>query len=157
MSTEDPSAPPQAAPVEAVGLWRDVRDAIVGVRRDYTQGKIARAILLLAIPMVLEMVMQSVFGIVDVFFVGKLGPGPVAIVGLSDSLLMLVFSLAVGLSMGTTAMVARRVGEGSNEGASTAAIQAIVLGFVMAVTASSVALRCRTLSFPSGTLIATSG
>ena len=133
MPEEDPSTPPPAAAVETAGFWRDVRDAIVGVRRNYTQGKIARAILLLAIPMVLEMCMQSVFGIVDVFFVGKLGPGPVAIVGLTDSLLMLVFSLAVGLSMGTTAMVARRVGEGSNEAASVAAVQAIVLGFLMAV------------------------
>ena len=133
MPDEDPSTPPPAAAVEPAGFWRDVRDAIVGVRRNYTQGKIARAILLLAIPMVLEMCMQSVFGIVDVFFVGKLGPGPVAIVGLTDSLLMLVFSLAVGLSMGTTAMVARRVGEGSNEAASVAAVQAIVLGFLMAV------------------------
>ena len=126
-----PAAP--AAPIAPTGFWRDVRDAIVGVRQDYTQGSIGRAVLLLGIPMVLEMSMQSVFAVVDVFFVGKLGSAAVAIVGLSDSLLMLVFSVAVGLSMGTTAMVARRIGEGSPKEAGTAASQAILLGLLLSL------------------------
>ena len=126
-----PAAP--AAPIAPAGFWRDVRDAIVGVRQDYTQGSIGRAVLLLGIPMVLEMSMQSVFAVVDVFFVGKLGSAAVAIVGLSDSLLMLVFSVAVGLSMGTTAMVARRIGEGSPKEAGTAASQAILLGLLLSL------------------------
>ena len=116
-----------------MGLWRDVVDAVRGVPRDYTQGTIGRAVLLLAIPMVLEMSMQSLFMVVDVFFVGKRGPDAVAIVGLTDSLLMLVFSIAIGLSMGATAMVARRVGEGDVDAAAVAAIQVIALGFVLAL------------------------
>ncbi len=115
------------------GFWSDVVAAVRGVPRDYTKGKIGRAVMLLAIPMVLEMSMQSLFMVVDVFFVGKLGPDAVAIVGLSDSLLMLVFSIAIGLSMGATAMVARRVGEGDVEAAAVAAVQVITVGFVLAL------------------------
>ncbi len=114
-------------------LWRDVVDAIRGVARDHTQGPIGRAVLLLAIPMVLEMSMQSLFMVVDVFFVGKLGPDAVAIVGLCDSILMLVFSVAIGLSMGATAMVARRVGEGKLEEAGVASVQVIAVGFVLSI------------------------
>ena len=130
MST--PAEPPTDEP-SRTGLWRDVADAVRGVPRDYTQGPIGRAVLLLAIPMVLEMSMQSLFMVVDVFFVGKLGPDAVAIVGLTDSLLMLVFSIAIGLSMGATAMVARRVGEGDIDAAAVAAIQVIAVGFVLAL------------------------
>ncbi len=97
------------------GAWTDIRNSIRGVPRDYTTGNIGRAVMLLAIPMVLEMSMQSLFAVVDVFFVARLGPEAVAILGLSDSLLALVFSVAIGLCMGTTAMVARRIGEGSPE------------------------------------------
>jgi putative MATE family efflux protein len=111
----------------------DVRKALVGAPMDYTTGTIGRSIVLLAIPMVLEMSMQSLFGVADVFFVGKLGPDAVAVVGMTDSILMLVFAVAIGLSMGTTAMVARRIGEGDPERASITAVQAIALGSILAV------------------------
>jgi len=121
----------QTAPAEQVGVWSAIRDSIRGVQRDYTTGHIGRAVMLLAIPMVLEMSMQSLFAVVDVYFVGRLGPEAVAILGLSDSLLMLVFSVAIGLSMGTAAMVARRIGEGSPELAAVAAVQAIATGIAV--------------------------
>ena len=128
MSYEDAQA---VAPSRG-GLWVDVRDSIRGVERDYTTGKIGRAVVLLAIPMVLEMSMQSLFAVVDVFFVARLGPEAVAILGLSDSLLALVFAVAIGLCMGTTAMVARRIGEGAPQQAAVAAVQAIATGVVVA-------------------------
>jgi Na+-driven multidrug efflux pump len=117
----------QAAPLPR-SLWRDIRAVLVGAPVDCTTGSIGRAVLILAVPMVLEMSMQSLFGVVDVFFVGKLGPEAVAVVGVTDSILMLVFAVAIGLSMGTTAMVARRVGEGDLPAAARAAVQAILLG-----------------------------
>ncbi|MEE2791254.1 MAG: MATE family efflux transporter, partial [Acidobacteriota bacterium] len=91
------------------GIWVAIRDSFRGRQRDYTTGSIGRAVALLAVPMVLEMAMQSLFAVVDVFFVARLGPEAVAILGLTDSLLALVFSVAIGLCIGTTAMVARRI------------------------------------------------
>ncbi len=123
----------QTAPAPRDGLWVNVRDSLRGVPRDYTTGTIGRAVVLLAIPMVLEMSMQSLFAVVDVFFVGRLGPEAVAILGLSDSLLALIFAVAIGLAMGTAAMVARRVGEGSTEQATVAAVQAIATGVVVSI------------------------
>jgi putative MATE family efflux protein len=113
----------------ARGEWRGVVwDALRGRGGDPTQGRIGRAILLLAIPMVLEMVMESLFAIVDIFFVSQLGPGAVAAVGLTESLLALIYTVAMGLGIGVTAMVARRVGEGHEEEAAVATVQAILLG-----------------------------
>jgi putative MATE family efflux protein len=109
-------------------LWSSIREALRGSHQDYTTGNLNRAILLLAIPMVLEMVLESLFAVVDVFFVGRLGADAVATVGLTESLLSLVFAVAIGLSMSTTAMVARRIGEKDPEDASVAGVQAIVLG-----------------------------
>ncbi len=123
-----PTPKPLAAP-----LWPDIRAAVRGVKQDYTSLPIRRAILLLAVPMVLEMAMQSLFAIVDVYFVGRLGSNPVAILGLADSLLAIVMSVAMGLSMGTAAMVARRVGERKPGRAAVAAVQAIILGFAVAM------------------------
>src|SRR6201987_2814603 len=110
------------------GLWSSIREAIRGSHQDYTSGDLNRAILLLAIPMVLEMVLESLFAVVDVFFVGRVGANAVATVGLTESLLSLMFAVAIGLSMSTTAMVARRIGEKDPEDASVAGVQAIVLG-----------------------------
>ena len=122
-----------AGPVPGESIWGAVREALRGSRRNYTEGPIGRAILILAIPMVLEMVMESVFVVCDVFFVSKLGPDAVATVGLTESLLAIVYTIAMGLSIGVTATVARRTGEHDTEGASRTAAQAIVLGLIVSL------------------------
>jgi len=114
-------------------LWPSIREALRGSHQDYTSGNLNLAILLLAIPMVLEMVLESLFAVVDVFFVGRLGADAVATVGLTESLLSLIFAVAIGLSMSTTAMVARRIGEKDPEDASVAGVQAIVLGLTVSL------------------------
>jgi len=116
------------------GFWGDVREAVAGTQRDFTEGSVGRAITLLAIPMVLEMVMESVFGIVNVFWVGRLGADAVATVGITESLLTLVFAVAMGLSMAATAMVARRIGEKDLRGAAIAAVQSIALGLAVSLS-----------------------
>src|SRR5215210_5600632 len=93
------------------GFWPTLREAFAGSHQDFTTGSIGRAIFLLSVPMVLEMAMESLFGIVNIFWVGKLGKDSAAAVGITESLLNIVFTVAMGLSMGTTAMVARRIGE----------------------------------------------
>lgn len=112
-------------------LWRDLVDVLRGRQRDYTQGAMGRAILLLSIPIVLELSMQGLFGLADIYFVGRLGTVPVAIAVLSDQLIMFVFTVALGFSMGTTALVARRIGEGDPKEASSTALQAIYIGIVL--------------------------
>src|SRR5690349_12409105 len=129
----DGSATAAHAPPPLEGFWSGVREALRGSRRDYTQGPIGRAILVLAVPMVLEMVMESVFAVCDVFFVSRLGADAVATVGLTESMLTIIYSLAMGLAIGATAMVARRTGERDADGAARAAVQAIVLGALVAV------------------------
>src|SRR5690349_4448726 len=114
-------------------VWQSILEAIRGTQQDFTEGSISRAVLLLATPMVLEMFMESLFAIVDVFWVTRLGSNAIATVGLTESMLTLVFSVAMGVSMSATAMVARRIGEKDPRGAATAAVQAIVLGVVLAV------------------------
>jgi putative MATE family efflux protein len=132
--TEVLEAQPLASPPPPVdGFWSGVREALRGSRRDYTQGPIGRAIMLLAVPMVLEMVMESVFAVCDVFFVSRLGAEAVATVGLTESMLTLIYALAMGLAIGATAMVARRTGERDADGAARAAVQAIALGALLAV------------------------
>ncbi len=127
----------QFAPAEAIppppSIWRTVKDAIRGVEFDYTAINLNRSILLLAIPMVLEMAMESLFAVVDVFFVSRLGAEAVATVGITESLITLVFAVALGLSMAVTAMVSRRIGEGHREEACVAAMQAIWIGVFFAV------------------------
>ncbi len=119
---EEMKAPP--------GLWHSIREAIRGNEQDFTEGSLGRAILLLSIPMVLEMSMESLFAIVDVFFVAKLGSAATAAVGLTEAMMVMVYSIAIGLSMSTTAMVARRTGEKDKDGAAVAAMQAIFLGVI---------------------------
>ncbi len=108
--------------------WATIREAIRGSHQDFTQGTIGRAVVLLAIPMVLEMVMESLFAVVDMFFVSRLGADSVAAVGLTESVLSLVYAIAMGLAVGVTAVVARRIGEKDPDAASRAAAQGIVLG-----------------------------
>ena len=115
------------------GTWRLVREALRGSTLDYTTGSVGQAILVLAIPMVLEMSMESVFAVVDVFFVSRLGPHAIATVGLTESMLTLIYTIAMGLGIGVTAMVARRIGEHDPEGASRAAMQSIWLGVLLAL------------------------
>jgi putative MATE family efflux protein len=111
-------------------LWQSIREALRGSHQDYTAGSLNRAILLLAIPMVLEMVLESLFAVVDVFFVSRLGANAIATVGLTESVLTLVFAVGLGLGMSTTAMVARRIGEKDENGAAIAAVQAVFLGLI---------------------------
>jgi len=109
-------------------MWSSIREAIRGSHQDFTTGSLNRAILLLAIPMILEMVLESLFAVVDVFWVGRLGADAIATVGLTESMLSLVMAIGFGLSLSTTAMVARRIGEKDPKGAAVAGVQAIVIG-----------------------------
>jgi putative MATE family efflux protein len=122
-----------SGPVPQPGLWSSIREALRGSHQDYTKGNLNRAILLLAIPMVLEMVLESLFAVVDVLWVGRLGANAVATVGLTESLLALVFSIGIGLAMSTTAMVARRIGEKDPHDAAIAGAQAIFLGLLVSL------------------------
>ena len=124
---------PQPADGRASGFWSAVREALRGSHQNFTEGNLNRTILLLAIPMVLEMVLESLFAIVDVAWVGRLGADAVATVGLTESMLSLVFAIGLGLSLSTTAMVARRIGEKDPEDAAISAVQAIVLGLVVSL------------------------
>jgi putative MATE family efflux protein len=118
---------------ESTRFWPTIRQALAGSHHgSYTDGSIDRAIVLLAIPMVLELVLESVFAVVDVFFVARVGPDAVATVGLTEALMTLVYSVAMGLGMGATATVARRMGERDPDGAAVAAVQAIALGLLVA-------------------------
>src|SRR6266404_613367 len=125
-------AEPTAVPESAEGMWAAIRESLRGSHRDYTVGPIGRAVILLAIPMVLEMLMESTFAVTDIFWVSHLGPDAVATVGLTESLLTLMYAVAIGLSIGATAMVARRIGERNPDGAGRAAIQALALGLMVA-------------------------
>jgi putative MATE family efflux protein len=116
-----------------IPIWSSIREALRGSHQDFTTGSLNRAILLLAIPMVLEMVLESLFAVVDVFWVGRLGPDAVATVGLTESMLSLVFAIGLGLSLSTTAMVARRIGEKNPAGAAVAGVQAIIVGLIVSV------------------------
>src|SRR5215207_1509021 len=124
---------------DSQSLWSAVRESIRGSHRDYTTGPIGRSILLLAIPMVLEMIMESVFAVVDIFWVSHLGTDAAATVGLTESLLTLIYALAIGLSIGAMAMVARRIGEQNPDGAARAAVQAIALALLVSTTIAIVA------------------
>jgi putative MATE family efflux protein len=117
-----------------------LKEALFGHNYNFTEGDMNRAIVLLAIPMILEMAMESLFGVVDVFFVSRLGPNAVATVGLTESLLTLVFGVAIGLSMATTAFVARRIGEKDPEGAAESSVQAILLGLLLSAVVGAVGI-----------------
>jgi putative MATE family efflux protein len=110
-----------------------IRESLAGGDRDYTSGPVGRAVVLLAIPMMLEMAMESVFALADVIFVSRLGVEAVAAVGLTEAVLSILYSIAAGLAMATTAMVSRRVGEKRHRAASTAAVQAVLIGVLVSV------------------------
>jgi putative MATE family efflux protein len=121
------SIAPQAG---ARSLWRELGEAIQGSEADYTQIGLRKAIFLLAVPMILELVMESTFAVADIYFVGRLGASAVATVGLTETFLFLLYSVAMGLAMAVTAIVARRVGEKRREEAGVAAVQAVFIALL---------------------------
>ena len=121
------------APLPSSSNWQALKEAIRGTEADYTKIDLKRAIFLLAVPMILELVMESTFAVVDIFFVGKLGPSAVATVGLTETYLFLLYSLAMGLATAVTAIIARRVGEKKMEDAGTAAVQSIFLSVLCSI------------------------
>src|SRR5246127_1285682 len=128
METQELTAAPPP-----ISIWKSMGEALRCSHQDFTTGSLNRAILLLAIPMVLEMVLESLFAVVDVFWVGRLGADAVATVGLTESLLSLVWAIGLGLSLSTTAMVARRIGEKDAAGAAIAGVQAIIIGLAVSL------------------------
>ena len=129
---EEPPVEINAA-MPSSSTWQALKDAIRGSEADYTKIDLKRAIFLLAVPMILELIMESTFAVVDIYFVGKLGASAVATVGLTETYLYLLYSLAMGLAMAVTAIIARRVGEGNRDQAGTTAVQAIFLGLMCSV------------------------
>src|SRR5215217_6656558 len=126
-STIDSVAVPERAPPQS--LWSAVREALAGAHgRDFTEGPIGRAIFILAVPMVLEMLMESIFVVVDVFVVAHLGADAVATVGLTESFMTMLYALAIGVCIGAGAMVSRRIGEKDTEGAAHTAAQVVLFG-----------------------------
>jgi putative MATE family efflux protein len=114
-------------------LWQELINAIKGTEADYTQINLKRAIFLLAVPMILELVMESTFAVVDIYFVGKLGASAVATVGLTETYLFLLYSLAMGLAMAVTAVIARRIGEKNVADAGVSAVQSVLLALLASV------------------------
>ena len=114
-------------------FWTYLKEALTGSEKDFTKIPLKKAVFLLAIPMVLEMVMESIFAVVDIFFVGKLGAEAVAAVGITESLMTILYAVAFGLAMGTTALVSRRIGEKNNNEASKEGLQAIITGIIISV------------------------
>lgn len=124
---------PSPEPVKEVSFWRSVLDALQGKSHDYTSEYLPRAVLLLAVPMVLEMAMESLFAVADVYWVSKLGSDAVAVIGITESLMTLVYAAAIGLGIAATAIVSRRIGEKDLARASEAAGQILLLSGVIAV------------------------
>jgi len=121
------------AVIKKRSIWNSLKDALKGTEADYTKISLKKAIFLLAVPMILELVMESTFAVVDIYFVGKLGPSAVASVGLTETYLFLLYSIAMGLSMAVTATVARRIGEKKKEDAADAAVQSILVALIASV------------------------
>lgn len=130
--SEPAAAPPPATASGTPSFWRSVRQSLRGADLDYTAVPLNRAVLLLAIPMVLEMIMESLFAVTDVFWVSRLGREAIAAVGITESIMSLVYAVAFGMSLAATAIVARRIGEKDPEGAAKAAGQIVVLGVAVA-------------------------
>jgi putative MATE family efflux protein len=133
VATEDPTAAANGSAPSDLGAWATIKLALTGKELEFTTGPIGRAIVLLAIPMVLEMVMESVFALTDAFFVSRLGTDAVATVGLTEAMISILFAVAIGSGMATTAMVARRIGEKDTARARVVAAQSILLGLLLTV------------------------
>jgi putative MATE family efflux protein len=126
----------QANTLSISGIWAIIKQSLNGQEQDYTTGSIRRAVILLAIPMMLEMCMESVFAVVDIYFVSHLGKHATSVVGLTESVITIVYSLAIGVSMAATAMVARRVGEKDPTAAARAGMQAILVSLLITAVVS---------------------
>lgn len=122
-----------AMSVQSRSIWQELKDAIRGTEADYTKIGLKRAIFLLAVPMILELVLESTFAVVDIFFVSKLGASAVATVGITETFMFLLYSFAMGLAMAVTAIIARRIGEKKKEDAGAAALQSIFLGVLCSI------------------------
>jgi len=131
MTAQEPTTTPSVETAPETSAWATIKLALTGKDLEFTSGPIGRAIVLLAIPMVLEMVMESVFALTDAFFVSRLGTDAVATVGLTEAMISILFAVAIGSGMATTAMVARRIGEKNIAGARVAAAQSILLGLIL--------------------------
>lgn len=131
--SENTSQQSEIPPIVKKSLWENLVDAIKGTEADYTQISIRKAIFLLAIPMILELVMESVFAVVDIYFVGKLGASAIATVGLTETYLFILYSVAMGLAMAVTAIIARRTGEKNTKESGTAALQSIIIGLIASI------------------------
>lgn len=107
-----------------------IKQSLNGEQQDYTQGSIRKAVFLLAVPMILELSLESVFALVDMFFVGKLGQNAIATVGLTESVITIIYSVAIGLSTAATAVVARRIGEKDTEAAAHAGAQSLIIALI---------------------------
>lgn len=134
MQENTPTTPPLASlPTGQAGIWQELKNAIRGTEADYTKIGLKRAIFLLAVPMILELVLESTFAVVDIFFVGKLGASAVATVGITETYMFLLYSVAMGLATAITAIVARRIGEKNKEEAGKAAVQSIFLALLTSI------------------------
>ncbi|MES2616581.1 MAG: MATE family efflux transporter [Bacteroidota bacterium] len=125
------------SPTKGNKIWNAIKLSLNGEEQDYTQGSIPKAVFLLAVPMILELSLESVFAVVDMFFVSKLGENAIATVGLTESVITIVYSLAIGLSTAATAIVARRIGEKNPEAAAHAGAQALIIALLVTVIISS--------------------
>src|SRR5688572_21556322 len=127
-----PVAPETSAPPPEPSFWRIAAQSLRGEHHDFTAVSLNRAVLLLAIPMVLEMIMESLFAVVDAFWVSRLGKEALAVVGITESIMTLIYAVAVGISIAATAIVARRIGEKDPARAARAAGQVMFLGVTIA-------------------------
>ena len=131
-----PSIEGQLYKKRASKIFAAIKQSLRGEYHDYTQGSIPKAVFLLAVPMILELSLESVFAVVDIFFVSRLGENAIATVGLTESVITIVYSVAIGLSTAAGAVVARRIGEKNNEGAAHAGAQSILIGIFVSIVLS---------------------
>jgi putative MATE family efflux protein len=114
-------------------FWSDIKEALAGTEKDFTQISLKRAVFLLSIPMVLEMVMESAFAITDIYFVSRLGTHAIAAVGITESMMTIIYAIAFGISMATTALISRRIGEKNNSEAAKDGLQSIITAVIISL------------------------
>jgi len=143
ISSSDPgggASTPELPEEPGATLWAELRAALAGTGADYTRIPLKRAVFLLAVPMVLELLLESTFAVVDIFFVARLGASAIATVGLTETYLFLLYAVAMGLATAVTAIVARRIGERSAQAAALSAVQAVLLAVLIALPIAAVGI-----------------